>query len=88
VVAFTRATVSQRLVCAVARLSYRKTQGQATFAIGEVWGDEKLRVPYAGRYRDVLTNRELDLGLETRLKDVFSELPIALLLQVAGRRTK
>jgi (1->4)-alpha-D-glucan 1-alpha-D-glucosylmutase len=81
VVAFTRAAGAQRLICAAARLSYQKTGGQRPFAVGSVWGDERLRVPHAGRYRELLTHRVLDVGLDTKLSEVFLELPVALLLQ-------
>jgi isoamylase len=87
VVAFTRASGAQRLVCAAARLSYRKTGGEAPFAVGEAWGRSTLRLPYAGRYVEVLSGRELVLEPETRLSALFAELPLALLLlQQRGRR--
>ena len=52
-----------------------------------VWGDEKLRVPYAGRYRDVLTNRELDVGLDTRLSRALSR-PAGRALAATGTSTE
>jgi (1->4)-alpha-D-glucan 1-alpha-D-glucosylmutase len=88
VVAFTRATARERLVCAVTRLSCKKTEGGEGFVVGEAWGDERLRVPHPGRYRDALTNRELELGLETKLSDVFRDLPVALLVQEERRKRK
>jgi (1->4)-alpha-D-glucan 1-alpha-D-glucosylmutase len=81
VVAFTRAAGAQRLICAAARLSYQKTGGQQPFAVGSVWGDERLRVAHAGRYRELLTDRVLNVGLDTKLSDLFLELPVALLLR-------
>jgi hypothetical protein len=86
VVAFTRSASPKRMICAVTRLSYRKTGGNHPFAVGEVWGDEVLRVPYPGRYRDLLTDREIEVGAETRLAEVFRELPVALLMQAERRR--
>jgi isoamylase len=81
VVAFTRGAGAQRLICAAARLSYQKTGGQRPFAVGSVWGDERLRVAHAGRYRELLTDRVLNVGLDTKLSELFLELPVALLLQ-------
>jgi maltooligosyltrehalose synthase len=75
---------SQRLICAVTRLAYRKTRGEADFAVGEVWRDERLRVPYAGSYRELLTNRQLNVGRELRLAELFRDLPVALLWQEGG----
>ncbi len=81
VVAFTRSHGADRLLCAVTRLPYRKL-GEPRFAVGDAWGDERLRVPHAGRYRDVFTNRELQVGLDTRLRDLFQDLPVAVLIKV------
>jgi glycogen operon protein len=86
VVAFTRAFETQRIICAAARLSYKKTLGHTPFAIGSVWGEERLRVAHAGRYRDLLTGRVLDVGLDTRLEELFLELPLALLVQEERQR--
>jgi len=81
VVAFTRSHGADRLLCAVTRFSYRKG-GDTGFAIGDAWGDERLRVPHAGRYRDIFTNREVQVGLDTPLREIFGELPVAVLLKV------
>ena len=86
VAAFTRARGDERVLCAAVRLSYRKTEGKQAFALGEVWGDQRLRVPNAGRYRDLFTHRELQIGLDTPLRELFRELPVALLVQQRGRR--
>jgi (1->4)-alpha-D-glucan 1-alpha-D-glucosylmutase len=87
VVAFTRAHGAQRLVCCATRLPYRKTRGEAPFAVGAVWGQSTLRLPHAGRYLDVLSRRELVVGPETPLSELFAELPLALLLlRERGRR--
>jgi (1->4)-alpha-D-glucan 1-alpha-D-glucosylmutase len=86
VVAFTRAAGAQRLICATTRLSYQKTAGREPFALGRVWRDERLRVAYPGRYRELLTNRELDVGLETRVSEVFEDLPVALLWRQERQR--
>ena len=84
-VAFTRSHGAERLLCAVTRLSHRKTGGGG-FAVGDVWGDERLRIPHAGRYRDVFTNREVQVGLDTRLRDLFQDLPVAVLMKLDESR--
>jgi (1->4)-alpha-D-glucan 1-alpha-D-glucosylmutase len=81
VVAFARTFASARLVCAVARLSYRKTGGRPVFATGSVWEDEQLRIPHAGLYRNLLTDQQLSVGRDLRLADVFRDLRVALLWQ-------
>jgi isoamylase len=86
VVAFTRGAGVHRLVCAVTRLPYGRTAAKRNFAVGDVWGDERLRVPYEGRYRNLLTDKVLAIGLETKLADVFRDLPVALLLQEERRK--
>ncbi len=85
VVAFTRGHATTRLVCATARHSYRKTKGERPFAIGDVWGQEKLRVPHSGTYRDVLTGRTLSIDKALPLAELFAILPLALLLQGEAR---
>jgi len=64
------------------RHSYRKTNGERPFALGEVWGDERLRVRHGGRYRDVLSGREFTIDKSVPLAELFSVLPCALLLRV------
>ncbi len=86
VVAFTRATGAARMVCCTARFSFLKTQGNEPFATGTTWADETLRIPYAGRYRNVLTGQNLSMDAETRLADVFADLPVALLVLEEKRR--
>ncbi|OQX66704.1 MAG: hypothetical protein B6A08_19120 [Sorangiineae bacterium NIC37A_2] len=82
VVAFTRGHAGRRLICATVRHSYRKTNGERPFALGEVWGDERLRVRHGGRYRDVLSGREFTIDKSVPLAELFSVLPCALLLRV------
>ncbi|MEO8902847.1 MAG: glycogen debranching protein GlgX [Polyangiaceae bacterium] len=85
VFAFTRSKGSERMLCAVSRLPYRKLGGEPGFAVGAAWGDERLRVPFTGRYRNLFTGEEVELGPNARLSDLFKELPVALLHQVIGR---
>ena len=86
VVAFTRGTPSQRIICCVTRLSHKQTGGASEFAVGAAWGRETLRVAQAGRYVELLTNRQLDVGHATPLSTIFQDLPVALLLQQEKRR--
>ncbi|MET0285572.1 MAG: glycogen debranching protein GlgX [Polyangiales bacterium] len=80
-VAFTRSYGGARLIVAVPRLSYLLTRGEQAFPLRESWRDGKLRVPYAGRYRNVLTDAVLNARGSLRLSEVFSDLPVALLLR-------
>jgi (1->4)-alpha-D-glucan 1-alpha-D-glucosylmutase len=79
VVAFTRTLGASRLVCCATRFSLIRTGGSTPWAIGEVWGDERLALPI-GRYRNELTGATVDVQGEVRLRDLLAELPIALLL--------
>jgi (1->4)-alpha-D-glucan 1-alpha-D-glucosylmutase len=81
VVAFTRAFGAERLLCCTARLSLRRTRGERPWAVGDAWGEEKIALPYAGTYRDVLTGAVLRAKGRLRLADVFADLPVALLLR-------
>jgi isoamylase len=81
VVAFTRMYGEQRLICAVPRLTYLLTRGEHPFPLRETWRDGKLRVPYAGRYRNVLTGAVLTARGNIRLSELFADLPVALLFR-------
>jgi (1->4)-alpha-D-glucan 1-alpha-D-glucosylmutase len=81
VLAFTRAFGKERLICCVPRLSYLLTRGEQPFAIASVWRDTKLRVPYAGVYRNALTGAVLTVKGSLRLAEVFADLPVALLFR-------
>jgi isoamylase len=81
VVAFTRSYGGARMVVAVPRLSYLLTRGERPFPLRESWRDGKLRLPYAGRYRNVLTDAVLNARGSLRLSELFTDLPVALLLR-------
>jgi hypothetical protein len=49
--------------------------------LGDVWGDERVRVPHAGTYRNVFTGEPLRVAGKARLADVFADFPVALLLR-------
>jgi isoamylase len=81
VVAFTRMFGRERLICCVPRLSYMLTRGEQPFPLAAVWRDAKLRVPYAGSYRNALTGAVLTAKGSLRLSEVFADLPVALLFR-------
>ncbi|HEX4334908.1 MAG TPA: glycogen debranching protein GlgX [Polyangiaceae bacterium] len=80
-VAFTRGYEASRLVCAVTRHPYVKTKGERPFAVGATWGDETLALPYPGVYRNVFTGATLTVSGDVALRELFTELPVALLLR-------
>jgi (1->4)-alpha-D-glucan 1-alpha-D-glucosylmutase len=80
-VAFTRSYGDERLICVVPRLPYLLTRGEQPFPLREVWRDGKVRLPYAGRYRNVLTSAVLNARGSLRLSELFADLPVALLLR-------
>jgi maltooligosyltrehalose synthase len=50
--------------------------------VGEVWRDARVEVPHAGRYENVLTGASLDISGHAPLREVFRDLPVALLIRV------
>jgi glycogen operon protein len=80
-VAFTRSLRSERIICCTARLSYVRTQGTAPWLVGPLWGNERLRVPYGGKYKNLLTGATISVAKDVALADVFADVPIALLLR-------
>jgi glycogen operon protein len=81
VVAFTRGFEGRRLICCAPRLPYRLTGGVARWAIGDVWDDVRLDVPYAGRYQNVLTGESWELEGSLPLAELLREFPLALLVK-------
>ncbi|WP_394850007.1 glycogen debranching protein GlgX [Pendulispora brunnea] len=81
VLAFVRCFERERLICCVPRFSYLLTRGETPWPIGSVWGQERLRVPQPGTYRNVLTGTSLRLGEEVKVADVLATFPVALLLR-------
>ncbi len=78
-VAFERRHGDERLVCVVPRFVRTLTAGRASWAVGSVWGDAKLRLNREGRFRNVFTGQTLQ-GTELALCEVFSAFPVAWLL--------
>ncbi|MEO6418518.1 MAG: malto-oligosyltrehalose synthase, partial [Polyangiaceae bacterium] len=81
VIAFTRAFGQERLVCCVPRLTHVGTRGSLPWMLGEAWGDEALRVPHAGTYRNLMTGAKLEIAGEARLAELFADFPVALLIR-------
>lgn len=78
--AFERASGSGRLVCAVTTRPLRVTRGEAPWAIGDVWGQRRIPVT-PGTYRDVITGLRVEAtGSGAALRELFAELPVALLV--------
>lgn len=86
VVAFNRVDHQRAALCATVRFSYRKTAGKVPFAVGDCWGEEKLRVPHGGVYEDVFTGRRVSIEGEVALAQLFAVLPVALLLRVEPKK--
>jgi len=80
-IAFTRGFQSDRLVCCVPRLSYLLTRGERPWPLGDVWGAEALRLPDGGTYRDVFTGTAFQVPGSLRLRELFAEFPVALLIR-------
>lgn len=78
VCAFSRTSGNQTLIVAVPRLLVGLTNGEMQPPVGDVWGDTVLFVP-EGQYRNVLTGKEISVGGELALRDVFARFPVAML---------
>jgi len=79
IIGFTRHFGSDLLLTIVPRLTVSLKAGSA-FPTGDAWSDRTLRAPVRGVYRDVLTNRRIVAQGSLHLRDVFAELPVAVLL--------
>jgi (1->4)-alpha-D-glucan 1-alpha-D-glucosylmutase len=79
VVGFVREASGSSIVCAAVRHPFRRTRGEAPWAIGRIWGDDAVELP-AGRYRDYFTGALVEGGPRVRVADVFAVLPVALLV--------
>jgi (1->4)-alpha-D-glucan 1-alpha-D-glucosylmutase len=81
VTAFTRGFQDQRLICCVPRLCYGLTRGEAAWPLGEVWGDRRVRAPFSGVYRNVFTDARIEVRSQLKLRELFAEFPLALLIR-------
>jgi maltooligosyltrehalose synthase len=88
VVAFTRSDGSDRLVCAVPRLWYARTRGAEPWPLGEAWGQERLRIPHTGSYRNLFSGASLRIAGGLRLAEMFADFPIAILLRESGQSVR
>lgn len=80
--AFARQHDREEALCLVTRLPVRATRGKARWAIGDIWEDRVVAVR-AGRYRDVITQREIEVGSGGLfLREAFAALPVALLVRL------
>ncbi len=82
VVAFQRRLGSQRLVCAVPRLSRKLAKGKRPWPLGEVWGDGELTLTEPGQFRSVFDGGQLS-GDRLSLSKLFANFPVAWLLEGA-----
>jgi isoamylase len=89
VVAFMRQHDADRIVCAASRLSQARVPPGQQFPLGaEAWGEERLRVPHAGRYRNALTGAVVEIVSDVKLAELFRDLPVALLVLEEKRSRK
>jgi glycogen operon protein len=79
VIAFIRTTEQDSLIVCVPRFSRRLTGGHEPWPIGSVWGEQTLLVP-AGRFRELLSQREIVTHGDLRLAECFATFPLALLM--------
>lgn len=82
IVAFIRQMGDQSALAVAPRLTIGLSDNP--FPIGEDWMETELRLPVGvdPKFRDAFTRNLLDSGLTIPLSDVFTTLPVALLLSV------
>jgi maltooligosyltrehalose synthase len=80
VIAFRRSFDEQRLLVFVTRWPLLRTRGAHPWVVGEAWGDERHRVPFSGTYEDVFTGVRRRVHSDVALREVFADLPVAVLL--------
>lgn len=82
-VAFAREWEGQRAVTVAPRLTWTLTGGQTPWAVGEVWGEQRLECP-DGDYLNVLTGERVTVsGGSVRVADLLGTFPLALLVSSA-----
>lgn len=79
VVAFARSFREQLLICVVPRGTLAKTR-RSDWALGNVWGEERIRMPRGGSYRNLLTDGVLAVKRDLRLAQLFAVFPVAILV--------
>jgi isoamylase len=76
---FSRTLDRQTAIVCVPRLTLRLTREERPWPLGDVWGEQTMRVP-AGRYKDVFTGRFIRSNGSVRLADCFASFPLVLLV--------
>ncbi|HXX66078.1 MAG TPA: glycogen debranching protein GlgX [Polyangiaceae bacterium] len=79
VVAFERTHASRRLVCIVPRLTWRLTRGATPWALGDVWGQQRIVLGRPGRFTNALSGERFE-GQSFLLCRVLSDFPVAWLV--------
>jgi (1->4)-alpha-D-glucan 1-alpha-D-glucosylmutase len=81
-VAFGRGASGGDLICAVTRFPFRVTRGRAPWPQADHWGKTAVTGEgVSGRYRDVLSGRVLEVKGRLLLREVFADLPVAVLVR-------
>jgi glycogen operon protein len=83
-VALMRTFNGERLICCVPRLTYRLTGGRTPWALGATWGETLLHVNQPGHYLNALDGKRYELVEGLRLAELFSDFPLALLVNQSG----
>jgi (1->4)-alpha-D-glucan 1-alpha-D-glucosylmutase len=77
IVAFLRSFEEQRVVSVAPRFS--QTLSPGAFPVGPVWSGQSLVGVPAGRYRELLSGRSLDVRGDVELSVLLADFPLALL---------
>jgi (1->4)-alpha-D-glucan 1-alpha-D-glucosylmutase len=83
VVAFMRTFGEHRLVTVVPRWSASLTSSPV-FPIGDAWGERRIRLPHRGSYRDVFTGKTRVVSGPVRLRELFADFPVSVLIAERG----
>lgn len=77
---FARALGEEAALAVVPRLFAKAAGEEARFPLGAFWEETALRPPGEASFADVFTGREFPAGEAMYLRDVFRDLPFALLV--------
>lgn len=77
---FARALDSEVAVTLVPRMFAKAAGEEARYPLGSFWEDTRLRLPGAGSLLDVFTGQAFAAGEMASMKDIFRDLPFALLV--------
>ena len=78
--AFQRVLGNRRLVCIAPRLTAKLTGGARPWAVGDAWGEARVRLPSAGRFVNAFTGERREGG-DLRMAEVLSVFPVAWLTE-------